>query len=348
MTQPPGSAPPYLPPAPPSPPAESDPAGRPPGSFAVNGLIAAAVTAVAVPLGLFDRIPFVGDLLTSSGAVGTIAAIALTASLWVMFFALGRAVHGSRERAAVQAARRRLAGDPVASSPRELVRHLVRAIPAGTLVHRRLTSLAGSAEEESTADLLATRSELDHARSDVSYGPARALVWALPALGFLGTAAEMARAVDGLGVGVGSSGGYNALRDALVKDVIPPLGDAFGVTLFALGASVLCHLVLTWTGSREQRIMLEVEEVVLEVLERAPAVRGRVVGPGELNGEMRMLASVLDQTRAVVADSTDRLTAVNVGEVGLLLHSVDRRLGQIHAELAKEMVVSRVAKPSRD
>jgi amino acid transporter len=302
-------------------------------TFAVTAVIAIAITAITVPLGLLDWVPFVGDLLAEQHAAGTIAALILAVALWVVLYAYARVARGTQERAALQWARLNLGPD---MSP-EL---LDQAPHPDSLVVRRLRTLVPGAP----GAVLAARSELDHAHSDVSYGPARALVWALPALGFLGTATEMSVAVRGLSASVAGSGGYAGLRDALVSKVIPPLGDAFGVTLFALAASVVCHLLLTWTNSREQRILLELEEVTLETTALYGPAEATPVNLTSLNNGVNRLASEINLARDAMTTSSSRMS--DLGQMSGLLQSVDQRLAEIRAELARDFVLSRMRQPT--
>jgi hypothetical protein len=290
-------------------------------AFLVAGVFAVLVTAVAAPLGLFDWLPMAGGLLDRGGAVSGIALLVIAFSLWIGLFAVIRLAATAQERRAAADLRRVLVDRRY-----EILNG--QWMPAPNTVMGQRVAAFRSAPDQATA-ALAARSELDHARSDVSYVPARALVWALPALGFLGTAAEMSRAVGGLGGSVGATTGYADLRDALVSDVIPPLADAFGATLFALGAGVLCHLLLTWTTAREQRTLLDVEEVTLELV---------------------ALTNELSLTRRDMTTSAREVARLDLGhltELAPLLRSLDQRLSQIHAELSRDLVITRFA-PARD
>ncbi|MFG3256324.1 hypothetical protein [Streptomyces sp. NPDC048172] len=350
-------------------------------SFATTGLIAFGVTAVTVPLGLLDGLPFVGELLSGKGAMGTIAFLVMTLALWVVLFVLQRLRQAAREQAATAKVREKLAERPAARTPGALARAVLSTLDAQgreTVIGRRLTALlqGGDPGPGEAQGALAARSELDHARSDVSYGPARALVWALPALGFTGTAAEMAHAVDGLSTSVGGTGGYAELRDALVKDVIPPLADAFGVTLFALSASVVCHVLLTWTHAREERVLLETEEATLELLTASTGGGAGTAAASMLNGELSGLQQELSRTRDTVQTSAQLLSALDLtplnhlprldqlgrleqlgqldglaqlgqlGQLAPLLQSVDGRLERIQAEMRQDLLVTRRPVPT--
>ncbi|WP_214324232.1 MotA/TolQ/ExbB proton channel family protein [Nonomuraea sediminis] len=296
-------------------------------AFAVSGVIAVAVVAVAVPLGLFHWIPFVGDLLQRGGAAGTIATLILTATLWVACFCLARLGSATGERASlVQIRGLRTDGRAAARSIQDEVSYLRRSAQISGRVAERLSALGDGAAA-------AARSELDHARTDVSYAPARALVWALPALGFLGTAAEMARAVGQLSQAISTSSTFTDLQRVLTSQVITPLSAAFTVTLFALGATVVAHLLLSWTNAREQRVLLELEEVVLAILEghRQPAAPAAAA---LFDGQVAQLSAQLSSTSEAVRTS-------GLAAIVEQLRTVDRRLVDIHAELGRDFVITK-------
>ncbi|WP_037570445.1 hypothetical protein [Phaeacidiphilus oryzae] len=190
-------------------------------------------------------------------------------------------------------------------------------------------------------DLAAACSALTAARAETPYAPVRALVWAMPALGFIGTASEMSRAIGGLGQAIGGTGGYDALTRVLVGRVIPPLAGAFGVTLFALGCSVVCHVLLQFAHTHEQRVLLRRDEAVLADLRRSagrtdPArelrsaaqelrtaaheqSRAARISPSALTGTSEALSSV---------DAGARIAASSLGELKRQLDAVNRRTGQ--------------------
>ncbi|MEO3804199.1 hypothetical protein [Nonomuraea sp. B1E8] len=335
-------------------PTPSFPARRKPRTFVISGIFALLLTGLASPLGLLGRLPVIGALLDRGGAVSGIAVLVVAISLWTVLFAVARLMTGSQERQAVAFVRGQLVSAPSTSQAADLRGLLVTQLRdsplQNCLIARRVESLADSADagQDGATTALSARSELDHALGEVLYVPARALVWALPALGFLGTASEMSRAVGGLGNSVGATTGYADLRNTLVSEVIPPLADAFGVTLFALGAGVLCHLLLTWTNSREQRILLEVEEATTEMLALIPGAPPAT--PAAFNGEIGRLVSELRVTRGVMQESANRVATLDVGRLAHLeqlqqlvplLHSVDQRLDQIRTELTRELVITR-------
>ena len=146
-------------------------------------------------------------------------------------------------------------------------------------------------------------------------------MWSLPALGFLGTASEMAHAVSGLGETVAGTNSYTDLRGFLVQDVIPPLANAFGVTLLALACAVVCHLALTLAHTYEQRFLLEADSVTLETLAaRSPAIAhsGGIASPA---GSIDALAKQLEQLN-------EFLSRAGLDQLARLLQEIQEGLGQ--------------------
>lgn len=311
--------------------------------FLISGLLAVLFTAVAAPFGLFTGVPGIGGLLRRGGLVGTVAIVTVAVTLWVVLFCLLRLGLGRRERTQLRLLwfrRAQFDARQAALRSTDRLETITGSISTNTMLGRRMAALRGGDGIDRSG--LATRSELDHARGDVSYLPARALVWALPALGFLGTAAEMSRAIGGLGDSVMATEEYKALRDSLISEVIPPLGDAFGITLFALGAAVVCHLLLTWTNAWDQRVLLDIEDAVVELLDELPPVRAGGVGiVGDLGGLTRELAStreaMLESALTVSSMDLSRLASLrDLGKLAPLLEEANRRLDAISGELNRD------------
>jgi hypothetical protein len=321
------------------------------------GAGAIALTSVAAALGLLGRLPAIGGLMDRGGAVSAIAVLVVAISLWTVLFVLGRWMVDLRERVAIRVAREAIEAPvfaPTDNPSGRVRRRLSDAGLAQSRVGHRISAATVSAGNgpDATAVALSARSELDHAYVDVWYQPARALVWALPALGFLGTAAEMSRAIGGLGTSVAETAAYVELRNALVSRVIPPLADAFGATLLALGAAVVCHLLLTWIVSREQRTLLGIEEVILAVLARTPG--SPPASPVTLGREMGALTDEMAQTRTALAALASSLAALDLSQLSYLqqlvpltgsVQAMSQRVDQIHAELSRDIVVTRGGSP---
>jgi hypothetical protein len=329
------------------------PGGRSTRSFLVTGVLAIVLVALASQFGFLDWLPAVGDLLERGGTVSAIAILAVTVSLWIVLFAAVRMLLAARERAVLNLVRLRLSAARGNVSVARLLSETQSPATANSLIARRLELIAqlDGLDRDGASSRLAGHSELDHARGDVSYLPARALVWSLPALGFLGTAAEMSRAIGALGGSVGATTSYANLRDALVSNVIPPLADAFGVTLFALAAGVVCHLLLTWANARDQRLLLDTEEVTMQLFAKLPV---GTPAAHSLNGEVSELIEQLGMTRSAMKESARQVASLDlrqlahlqhVAQLAPLLQAVNERLDQIRAELRRDLVITRVGEP---
>lgn len=300
--------------------------------FPLAGLLSVVVSTVILrPTGLLERIPGIGPLFSGKGLVGVVAFLIFVAALWVLVYVILRLLTFRKERAAVFRARIALGSARSADG--------LRYLASDTVIGQRLQLFGDPATADAGA-VLAAHSEIDHARSEVSYLPARALVWALPALGFIGTAATMSNAIGGLA--------NQDLNANLKGSVIEPLAGAFDITLFALGAAVVCHLLLTWTTAREQRLLLFVEEVVLDVFRAfarpTPAAAPPPIGPiGELTDELRnahrSLGMATQAASALDLSQLDNLSQFT--ELVPLLRSVDEKLDRIHGELAQDFVITK-------
>jgi hypothetical protein len=183
-----------------------------------------------------------------------------------------------------------------------------------------------------------------------AYGVLRAIVWALPALGFIGTAFEMAGAVGGLGTALDRTQGYNDLRNLLVGEVIPHLAGAFDITLFALGCSVVCYLLLSLAYAREERLLLEADAVSLRALAQAPDAPD---GPGleRLLPEVQALTDALSQVNASLAAlQDDQRGGVILPALRAILtyaRSASEELKNVREALEGEMVVVRRPRPGQ-
>jgi hypothetical protein len=143
--------------------------------------------------------------------------------------------------------------------------------------------------------LMAGRSGVEDAQAEAGYGPIRALIWALPGLGFMGTALEIAMAIGGMaGLAERSP---EQLVGALTGQVIPSIGGAFQITLFALGASVVCYLSLAAVYRYEADTLCQGDELVLQLLARVADDSPALL----LNDEAsRNLASGLQSLRTIL------------------------------------------------
>jgi hypothetical protein len=318
------------------------------------GVFGVGLTELAATFGWLGWVPVLGTFVRRGGPAGTIAAVVLGTTIWVLLVLYSFNRRTGRERRltryALLAPEERAAAPAdgrAAGLPADASEILARPDMAGSRYRARLAILErhtmpghrGIAEF-----LLSARSALDDAREETPYGPVRALVWALPALGFMGTAAEMSGSIGGVGSAVAHTASYADLRDFLAQKVIPPLADAFGITLFALACTVVCHVLLSITHARAERFAVEVDAWALEQLaERLPPdPAGQVI---QLHGDINRLATEVAGWRGAVASQAAG-AELRTGELLELLAEMSRRLGDIRDGLDRDLIVS--PRPVRD
>jgi len=94
--------------------------------------------------------------------------------------------------------------------------------------------------------------ESEMGRLDSELAPVRFSVWAIPAIGFVGTVR---------GIGNSLQQAHKAVEGD-VSGVVAGLGTSFNSTLVALSLSILVMLVLHQVQLRQERLGLDVEEYI--------------------------------------------------------------------------------------
>lgn len=173
-----------------------------------------------------------------------------------------------------------------------------------TLTHARVKLIAAQkAHPAAASEAAIARADRDEAALQSEYGPLRAIVWALPALGFIGTAASMSASIGGIGSAVAADADGSGQQQALV-DVIPSLGNAFNITLIALSSTVVCYLLMAIVGAREERSLLAVQDVAMRAvgrIERAWPPTPGVDEMGRLITELWSLEKEIARLRGPIA-----------------------------------------------
>jgi hypothetical protein len=322
-----------------------------------SGVVGIGLATLLGRFGGLGWVPFVNDLVRRGGTVGLIATAVLGTTLWVLL----TLVAGSRRLAGEHRLTRYVLADPAergrlaetgAAPPLPADEDELFALPEFTdsRLHRRFAVFQdrhASGDRDLIGYLLAARSGVDAARDEIPYGPVRALVWALPALGFLGTAAEMSSSIGGVGTAVAHTSSYGDLRDFLAQNVIPPLANAFGITLLALACSVVCHVLLSIARAREQRLAVAADDWALSQLavRVPPAPAGQVIN---LNGDLDRLSREVVAWRAVVAKATDRAgdpegAAQALSRMTGLIADIGDQLDEITVRMDRELVIRPVS-----
>ncbi len=296
--------------------------------FWITGILSGLITYSAITFHLTKRFTFLDQLLVKSGPPGKIAAVLLWFVLWMLLALLARFWRVRSERKLVAATQFFLDELNEDTLPEDLDEHLQYAFldryksPAvgeymaqlyeKSQLRSRLRLLQDRLIDHNRSDrisfLLMGQSGVDAARAESSYGPLRALVWAMPGLGFMGTAFEMAKAVGGLGTSLGSTSDYLGLRNLLVTEVIPHLAGAFDITLFALGGSVACFLLLSLVYRLEEEVLNDADAVSLSLLSKIADERPQLL----LNdGNSRYLAEGLRDLRLILQVLSTELNKLN-------------------------------------
>ncbi|UQA95313.1 MotA/TolQ/ExbB proton channel family protein [Streptomyces halobius] len=259
-------------------------------------------------------VPPLHSLVEHGGVSQLLATSVLALNIWVLLMLLALSGRNSREAASLAAAKPRGPGH------------------ARTEVHEALKQvrlMSGRVEPSQIESLVGGRSAVRGARAETPYVVIRALVWALPALGFIGTAAEMSRSIRGLSGAMRGTSSYAELSGVLVSDVIRPLASAFGITLFALGSSVVFHLLVSFVHTREERLLLELDELVLERLSSA-------AGSGAVSGRDRTA-----EAEAAAAMSQAMRSAAEE------IQGLNTEVGRLATEASRVRFDARDAKPDR-
>ncbi|POX38339.1 hypothetical protein C3486_23580 [Streptomyces sp. Ru73] len=305
----------------------------------------AALAVFLISTGAAGVVPPLQEMADRGGVSRGLATAVLAVTFWVLAMLCVRLLHNSREAAALSG--------------------YSRGLPAGhTTEARRLVRQAGEdarrQDPERAQALVAGRSAVHAARAETPYALIRALVWALPALGFIGTAAEMARSIGGLGGAVARTSSYAELSHTLVRDVIPPLAGAFSITLFALGSSVVCHLLTSVVHTHEERLLLKIDERVLGQLGQGGRTAARPDWSAEsraaeeMGRAMRTAATAMEQLNTELGRLREEAAGTRLGgeerpdrseEIVRQLASIGTQLSAIGAGLDREMVLMPVRAP---
>ncbi|HMP76742.1 MAG TPA: MotA/TolQ/ExbB proton channel family protein [Kiritimatiellia bacterium] len=129
---------------------------------------------------------------------------------------------------------------------------------------RALALWLGSKDVSRVATYLQSESTRDQSASDSSYSLSRALMWAIPILGFIGTVNGLGAAVAGFGV-MGESADVGAIKEA-IGQVTVGLGIAFDTTLLALILTTLLMFPLTAFQRKEDGLFGELDNYLDDVL----------------------------------------------------------------------------------
>jgi hypothetical protein len=252
---------------------------------------------------LARRFPVIDDLLRKDGLVGWVARVVLWFTIWVLLALVVRWWRTRTERGLIAYALTTV-NDP--SRPLDVDSYFQRSLTGvwheiymNSQLRHRLVLWKDRLDDFNRSDrlsfLLVGQSSIDGAQMETAYGPLRAIVWALPGLGFMGTALEMSIAIRGM-EGLGNAN-TDTLLESLMRGVIPALGGAFNITLFALGSSIICFLLLSLIHRQEEDVLHSADALSMALLSKISDERPCLL----LNDDnSRYLATGLKDLRTVL------------------------------------------------
>lgn len=128
---------------------------------------------------------------------------------------------------------------------------------------------------------LATQAEIDASQIDAGYTLLRALIWAIPILGFIGTVIGISEAVQGLDATLGSDSGGENLMGAM-QLVTGGLSKAFDTTLLALSMAILLLFPTEGLRKTEYRMLDQVTSFANESVLRRMSDEQDALDPEQL------------------------------------------------------------------
>jgi hypothetical protein len=285
-------------------------------SFLICCVLSGLVVYSASTFHLLTPWRWLEGLMSGSGLVVRIAQLVAWLSLWVWLFLLVRWWKTWKERNLMMVAHHTV--DEATGLPEDLdtafgQSEQWKGLYEGSQLQERLRLWEQRLSDFNRSDrlsfLMMGQSGIEAARLESIYGPPRALVWALPGLGFMGTAFEMSAAVGRFATM--PIGDPSRVLDGLLHGVIPALSNAFQITLFALGSSVISFLLLSLAHRREEKILHSADALSLKLLARVedegPQLllndeNSRYLGTGlrDLRTVLQVLAMELENIRSVL------------------------------------------------
>ncbi len=269
--------------------------------FWLPGLLGIALAAGVTRIGLPPGFGFVKNLVSRPGYSGVLAVVVLAVTLWVLVALIFRTLASRSSMKIGRTATKALAEVQAIEPGTDIDGQLSNAISgySSSMLRSRVRLLQRALDDGANAShvtaIVAGQSGVDTGVMQSSAGPLRALIWCLPTLGFMGTAFEMARAVVGMSEALSQTQGYNDLRNLLVGSVVPHLGSAFDITLFALGCSALCFVLLSLLQHHEETVLADADNLGLSLLAKAGGSLMSTTGPGtpSMSHELQALTSEL-------------------------------------------------------
>jgi hypothetical protein len=113
------------------------------------------------------------------------------------------------------------------------------------------------------SNMLSSQSDIDSIRIGASYSLVKAILWAIPILGFIGTVIGLSHAIGGMNFG--NSEDIKAVI-AMLQNVVGGLGTAFDATLLGLVLAMLLNFPMNAMIKAEDDNLNEIDAFCNEVL----------------------------------------------------------------------------------
>lgn len=144
----------------------------------------------------------------------------------------------------------------------------------GRRIHGALDHFRSRNSVPEVQQYLTTQAEIDASQLDSGYTLLKAMIWAVPILGFIGTVMGISMAVTGLDVSLAKDATSTGLLDGM-KIVTAGLSEAFDTTLIALSMAILLLFPTESLRKSEYRMLDRIEAFTNESLLRRMSDKGR-------------------------------------------------------------------------
>lgn len=227
-----------------------------PARFGSQGIVRHALVGILLTVAFYGamfvletHVPRVSGMAVKFTHRGGTPYVAVFLTCWSLSMLVGKLRNARRLAGALRStlipadlvpgARDRIAGAIEALA--ELPDAAPESVP-GYRIRRALEHFLATGNRKEVGDILREESDVDFAEADASYALVRALLWAIPILGFVGTVLGVGAAVGGFAQFLGSAQEVDQIKNAL-SGVTSGLSVAFDTTFVALLLSLFVVMV---------------------------------------------------------------------------------------------------------
>ncbi len=319
-------------------------------SFWLPGILSAIIISIFLRYQLLQRFEFINDLISEPSMPGLVALIVLLVVVWSLLSMLFRNRWAAHELSIIRISNTQLNRASLDFASLFRFTSQISQQYKSSLLNRRFGLISqGQNGSEKISTLLGGQSGVDSAFLNSDYGPLRALIWALPGLGFMGTASEMASSVSGLSTALATTQDYGGLRNLLVNNVVPHLAGAFNITLFALGSSVLMFLLMSLEFHFEEQAIYDADMLCLRVISRTQETQSAnsiPAGYDNLILEMKELGKQFNSSSAALSqiNQSDGILLKLLNSMNTAMLDIAMKIERVENNLRKdeEFIIKRV------